>query len=88
MIFKQKTIGQLIGPPKALISTTNRDGGLFVFVEGGVGRKRGIKVAVTISIKEKTFVQEGRKTTVLENIQLSIAPGEFLTLIGPSGCGK
>ncbi len=45
-------------------------------------------MAVTISIKEKAFVQEGRKNTVLENIELSIAPGEFLTLIGPSGCGK
>lgn len=45
-------------------------------------------MAVTINIKEKAFAQEGRQTTVLENIQLSIAPGEFLTIIGPSGCGK
>ncbi|MEC2109672.1 hypothetical protein P9F85_00130 [Bacillus stercoris] len=40
MLFKQKTIGQLIGPPKALISTRT-EMGAFLFFEGGVGRKRG-----------------------------------------------
>jgi NitT/TauT family transport system ATP-binding protein len=25
---------------------------------------------------------------VLENIELSVAPGEFVSLVGPSGCGK
>lgn len=45
-------------------------------------------MAVTISINEKAFGNEGRKTAVLKDIRLSIAPGEFLTVIGPSGCGK
>ncbi|MEC2221917.1 ATP-binding cassette domain-containing protein, partial [Bacillus subtilis] len=88
MLFKQKNNWAADRTAEGSHLYKNRDGGLFVFFEGGVGRKRGIKVAVTISIKEKAFVQEGRKNTVLENIELSIAPGEFLTLIGPSGCGK
>lgn len=45
-------------------------------------------MAVTISIQEKVFEHEGRKTPVLNDIELSIASGEFLTVIGPSGCGK
>ncbi|MCP6682466.1 ABC transporter ATP-binding protein [Bacillus nakamurai] len=45
-------------------------------------------MAVTISINEKAFENEGRKTAVLNDIRLSIAPGGFLTVIGPSGCGK
>ena len=28
------------------------------------------------------------KTTVLGNVDLAIAPGEFIALLGPSGCGK
>ncbi|CAI6242746.1 Sulfonate transport system ATP-binding protein [Bacillus subtilis] len=88
MLFKQKNNWAADRTAEGSHLYKNRDGGLFVFFEDGVGRKRGIKVAVTISIKEKAFVQEGRKNTVLENIELSIAPGEFLTLIGPSGCGK
>ncbi|MDR7907945.1 ABC transporter ATP-binding protein [Bacillus velezensis] len=45
-------------------------------------------MALTISIQEKAFEHEGRKTPVLNDIELSIASGEFLTVIGPSGCGK
>lgn len=27
-------------------------------------------------------------TTALDNIQLTLAPGEFVSIVGPSGCGK
>jgi NitT/TauT family transport system ATP-binding protein len=34
----------------------------------------------------KTFPRGG--VTALENIELTLSPGEFVSLIGPSGCGK
>ena len=30
----------------------------------------------------------GGETVALENVSLSIAPGEFICIVGPSGCGK
>lgn len=34
------------------------------------------------------FQRDGRKTAVLEDINLEVGDGEFLCLLGPSGCGK
>jgi NitT/TauT family transport system ATP-binding protein len=34
------------------------------------------------------FVINGEKLAVLDNVNLSVKPGEFIALLGPSGCGK
>lgn len=53
--------------------------------------ERGDQVVGGISINGigKEFVnQQKEKITALSNINLSIQPGSFTSLIGPSGCGK
>ncbi|HEX9080542.1 MAG TPA: ABC transporter ATP-binding protein [Desulfuromonadaceae bacterium] len=36
----------------------------------------------------KRFRVNGEARPVLENVNLTVRPGEFISLIGPSGCGK
>jgi ABC-type nitrate/sulfonate/bicarbonate transport system, ATPase component len=43
-------------------------------------------VVVKIENVTKTFPRGN--VTALQDIDLDIAPGEFVSLIGPSGCGK
>jgi NitT/TauT family transport system ATP-binding protein len=35
-----------------------------------------------------SFGDNRRRRAAVENVNLAIAPGEFVTLVGPSGCGK
>jgi len=50
-------------------------------------RGSGAPVVVVKGVS-KTFESSGGRTTALENIDIAVAPGEFVSLIGPSGCGK
>ncbi len=46
-------------------------------------------LAVEISGVSKVFNPgDATEVTALDNIDLEVAPGDFVTLIGPSGCGK
>lgn len=39
-------------------------------------------------VSKQYKVKGGRKLGVLENINLEVAPGEFVAIVGSSGCGK
>jgi NitT/TauT family transport system ATP-binding protein len=43
---------------------------------------------VDISGLSHRFSLEGRPLPVLQDVTLSVQPGEFVALLGPSGCGK
>ncbi|MGJ0205097.1 ATP-binding cassette domain-containing protein [Leucobacter sp. gxy201] len=44
--------------------------------------------AVEVSGVDKIFNTAAGQVNALQNIDLTVAPGEFISLIGPSGCGK
>jgi NitT/TauT family transport system ATP-binding protein len=47
------------------------------------------RAAVEVKVVSHSFVSpDGKAIPILENIDLSVAPGEFLAIVGPSGCGK
>jgi NitT/TauT family transport system ATP-binding protein len=51
-----------------------------------VAERRG--AAIDIVALNKEFVTSQARVVALENITLSVAPGEFVCIVGPSGCGK
>ena len=51
-----------------------------------IAQRRG--AAIEISGLRKDYVSGQGTVTALDNIDLKVAPGEFLCIVGPSGCGK
>lgn len=45
-------------------------------------------VSLQIRDLNKHYEVDGRPLKVLENITLTVAPGEFVSIVGSSGCGK
>ncbi|MGN6414152.1 ABC transporter ATP-binding protein [Flexivirga sp.] len=43
---------------------------------------------VEVRAVRKEFRQRDRVVTALDGVDLSVAPGEFVTIVGASGCGK
>src|SRR6201995_4440264 len=48
----------------------------------------GPEAAVQITGVTKTFGKGSSEVVALDGVTLSVAPGEFVCLIGASGCGK
>jgi NitT/TauT family transport system ATP-binding protein len=51
-----------------------------------VAERRG--AAVEIVALQKEFATGQARIAAIEDINLSVAPGEFVCIVGPSGCGK
>ncbi|MCZ3389922.1 MAG: ABC transporter ATP-binding protein [Actinomycetia bacterium] len=49
---------------------------------------RAAPPALSISGVTKVFGQRDTRTVALQEVNLDVAPGEFVTVVGASGCGK
>lgn len=43
---------------------------------------------ITLTSLSKIYRTNEIETVALENVNLTVARGEFLSIMGPSGCGK
>src|SRR5262245_40387355 len=50
------------------------------------GERRG--AAIKIAGLRKEYASAAGRVLALDDVSLTIAPGEFVCIVGPSGCGK
>ena len=48
----------------------------------------GLKTKLSVDHVSMVFERDGKRTEVLNDIDLEVGDGEFVCLLGPSGCGK
>jgi sulfonate transport system ATP-binding protein len=53
-----------------------------------MGVTAAVAQTLTIENLNKVFRIDNKTVAVLKNINLTVQPGEFVSIIGPSGCGK
>ena len=51
-------------------------------------RAQSPDVTPRLHLDRVTVRFDGRQQSAVDDVSLSIAPGEFVALLGPSGCGK
>lgn len=53
-------------------------------------KSAGVSAGSHVEVRglSKVFRRGGRAVTALEDLDFTVAPGEFVTVLGPSGCGK
>jgi NitT/TauT family transport system ATP-binding protein len=53
-----------------------------------IGAPIALKTKLHVDHVSMAFERDGKRTEVLNNIDLEVGDGEFVCLLGPSGCGK
>lgn len=56
--------------------------------KGGRQMTSPVGVSVEFTDVKHSFVSDGHIARVLDGLNVTIAPGEFVSIVGPSGCGK
>ena len=47
-----------------------------------------MSVSLTLKNISRSYVKDNEKFYAVQNVNLEVQPGEFLTFLGPSGCGR